>query len=63
MDYKSGQLLGITNRGRFRDYKMREKDYKSGQGLQKRAKRLQIGADITNQSRTAHAINSQNGLS
>ena len=45
-------LLGITNRGRFRDYKRRQKDYKSGQGLQNGPKTLQIGTGITNRFRT-----------
>ena len=46
------QLIGITNRGRFRDYKTGQKDYKSGQGLQNEAKRLQIGVGIANRCRT-----------
>ena len=36
---------GVTNWGIFRDFKSRQKDYKSGQ-------RLQIGAGITNWCRT-----------
>ena len=47
-DYKTGQLLGITNWSRFRDYKTGQKDCKLEQGLQNGAKRLQIGAGITN---------------
>ena len=47
-DYKTGQLLGNTNRSRFRDYKTGQKDCKLEQGLQNGAKRLQIGAGITN---------------
>ena len=44
-DYKSGQLLGLQIGPRL--------DYKSGKllGLQIGAKRLQIGAGITNQCR------------
>jgi len=48
-DYKSGQILGITNRDK-RDYKSGQKDYKSGQGLQIRA---QIGTGIIIRYRTA----------
>ena len=40
------------NRGRFWDYKLGQKDYQLGQGLQIRAKGLQIGAGITNWCRT-----------
>ena len=51
-DYKTGQLLGITNRGEW-DYKSEQfqrlqnkaKGLKSGQGLQN-------GGKITNQCRT-----------
>ena len=42
------EARGITNRGSLRDFKLRQKDYKSGQGFQIGAKRFQIGADITN---------------
>ena len=46
MDYKLGQVLGITNRGK--------RDYKQGQlnRFQIGAKRLKIGAEITNWCRT-----------
>ena len=56
-DYKTGQILGNTNRGRFRvyktgkritnrgrDYKTGQKGYKSGQVL-KSEQGLQIGAE------------------
>ena len=42
----------ITSRGILRDFKLRKKDYKSGQRFQIGAKRLQVGAEITNRSRT-----------
>ena len=58
-DYKTGQLLGITNQdirdyksSKFRDYKTGQKDYRLGQGLQNGEKRLQIGSGITNRCRT-----------
>ena len=38
---------GITNRGSLRDFKLRQKYYNSGQGLQTGAKRLEIEAEIT----------------
>ena len=38
----------IINRGSLRDFKLKQKDYKLGQGFQIRTKRFQIGADITN---------------
>ena len=44
-DHKSGQeRLQI---GHLRDFKSGQKDYKSGQGFQIKAKRFQIGAEIT----------------
>ena len=53
-DYKSGQLLGLQigarrdyKSGQLWDYKVRQKYYKSGQGLQSGAKGLQSGAGIT----------------
>ena len=42
----------ITNRGSLRNFKLREKNYKSGQRFQIGAKRFQVGAEITNWSRT-----------
>ena len=42
----------ITNRGSLRDFKLRKKDYKSGQRFQIGAKRFQVGAEITNRCRT-----------
>ena len=41
----------ITNRGSLRGFKSVQKDYKFGQGFQIEAKRFEIGADITNQSK------------
>ena len=38
---------GITNRGSLRDFKSGQKDYKSGQIFQIRAKKFQIGTEIT----------------
>ena len=42
----------ITNSGSLRDFKLRKKNYKSGQRFQIGAKRFQVGAEITNRSRT-----------
>ena len=41
----------IANRGSLRDFKLRKKDYKSGQRFQIGAKRFQVGAEITNRCR------------
>ena len=43
LEFKIG-ARGITNRGSFRDFKSRQKDYKSGEGFQ-------IGAEITNRGK------------
>ena len=57
MDYKTGQLVGITNPGRFRyyktgqkyyksnrgrDYKTRQKDYKSGRDYKSVQNKVQV---------------------
>ena len=42
----------ITNRGSLRDFKLKGKNYKSEQRFQIEAKRFQVGAEITNRSRT-----------
>ena len=39
---------GITNRDSLRDFKLGQKDYKSGHGFQIEAEKFQIEADITN---------------
>ena len=46
----------ITNRGSFRDFKSGQKDYKSGQGFEIRAKRFQIGAEITIRSKKNYKL-------
>ena len=45
------EARGITNRGSLRDFKLGQKDYKSGQGFQIGTKRFQIGAEFTNRGR------------
>ena len=57
-DYKSGQVLRITDRGK-KDFKSGHKDYKLEHGFQIGEKRFQIGArgiqfgvEITNRCRT-----------
>ena len=38
------------------DFKSGQKDYKSGQGFQIRAKKSQIGVEVTNQSRDFKSV-------
>ena len=42
---------GIKNRGSLRYFKVGQKDYKLGQGVQIGEKRFQIGAEITNRGK------------
>ena len=41
----------IKNRGIFMDFKLGQKNYKSGKGFQIGAKRFQIGSKITNRGK------------
>ena len=50
------EARGIKNRGSLKNFKLGQKQYKSVQGFQIRAKRFQIGAEITNQEKRDYKL-------